>query len=315
MGRPSPTLRPRLGALAAAVLVCACSGERGTSPGEAAAPAVPSPAAVPPASRARLFLTVELKGTGRKDLPNKVEWYRLASSRKAEIELAMFFPGKSPVPIVKVGGIDKHDAPMPAGMKAMADALEPCKGDEDCQRQAMVAFGQQLMANPQAVGAMKQDETRFENWVADRRVPCAKGTFTVEDEGDGMNISPPEAAKPYRFQRTGSLDLSGQGADLLDKVCQAEVSVDRQTGLLSLRVNRLDVPVPVRMSGQAYTSEKSVPFLEEKGKLELFDQPVDTRATSWTGQGRFERAGTVSHNSGQTVAPMAATVTWRFVRE
>jgi hypothetical protein len=265
------------------------------------------------APNARLFLTIDLQGTGRKDLPNKVEWYRLASARKYEVEL-LLTPLKSPAPIVKVGGIDKDNAPLPAGMEAMRRALEPCKGDEACQRKAMTEFGQRMMANPQAVGAMKQDDTRFENWVTDWRGPCAKGTLTVQDEGDGMNISPPNPAKPYRFQRAGRLDLAGQGKDVLEKVCQAEVSVDRHTGLLSLRLNRLDIAIPVRMSGQAFTFEKSVPFLERQGKLELSDQKIDVNARSWTGQARIEKAGTVSHNSGQTVAPMAATVGWRLVR-
>jgi hypothetical protein len=278
------------------------------------APAQPGRGPAPDGAKARLFLAIDLKGTGRKDLPNKVEWYRLTSSRKAEVELALV-PVKSPAPIVKVGGIDKDNAPMPAGMQAMAKALEPCKGDQECQRKAMMAFGQQMMANPQSVGPMKQDDTRFENWIADWRGPCAKGSFTVDDEGDGVNIPPPNAARPYRFRRAGRLELSGQGRDIMEKACQVEVSVDRQTGLLSLRLNRLDVPVPVQMSGQAFTSEKSVPFLEGRGKLEVADQKIDVKAASWTGQGRFEKVGTVSHNSGQTVAPMTATLTWRFVRD
>lgn len=265
------------------------------------------------APNARLFLTIELQGTGRKDLPNKVEWYRLASKRKYDVEL-LLTPVKSPAPIVQVGGIDKDNAPMPPGMEAMRKAVEPCKGDQECQRKAMMEFGQRMMANPQSVGSMKQDDTRFENWIADWRGPCAKGTLTVEDEGDGMNISPPNPAKPYRFKRAGRLDLAGQRQDVLEKVCQAEVSLDRHTGLLSLRLKRLDIPVPVQMSGQAYTSEKSVPFLERQGKFELLDQKVDAKAKSSAGQARLASAGTVSHNSGQTVAPMAATVSWRLVR-
>lgn len=277
------------------------------------APAQPARGSNSDAPNARLFLAIDLKGAARRDLPNKVEWFRLTSSRRAEVELALV-PVKSPAPIVKVGGIDKDNAPMPAGMQAMAKALEPCKGEQECQRKAMMAFGQQMMANPQSVGSMKQDDTRFENWIADWRGPCAKGSFTADDEGDGMNISPPNSAKPYRFRRAGRLELPDQSRDVMERACQVEVSVDRQTGLLSLRLNRLDVAVPVQMTGQAFTSEKSVPFLEGRGKLELSDQKIDVKAASWAGQGKFEKAGTVSHNSGQTVAPMAGTLTWRFVR-
>lgn len=268
---------------------------------------------VPPTGR--LLLTVDLKGSGRKDLPNKVEWYRLTANRRLELELAMYMPTKSPAPMVKVGGIDGNGAPMPAGMQAIKSAVDACKGDQTCERQAATAVMQKMMASPGGLAAMQPDDSRFENWVADRRGPCAKGTLIVEDEGEGMNISPPAPAKPYRFKRTGTLEMAGQGMDVMDKACQAEISVDRQKGLLSLRINGLSVPVPVQMSGQAYTAEKSVLFLEGRNRIELFDQPVGIDAAAWSGQGRFEKAGSVSHNSGQTVAPMTADLTWRFVRD
>lgn len=269
----------------------------------------------PPAPTGRLFITVDLKGSGRKDLSNKVEWYRLTASRKLELELAMYMPMKSPAPMIKVGGVDQSNAPMPSGMAAMKDAVEACKGDQACERQAATTIMQKMMASPGGLGAMQPDNTRFQNWVADRRGPCATGMLTVEDEGDGMNISPPAAAKPYKFQRTGKLDLSGQAMNVLDKACQAEISVDLQKGLLSLRVNGLNIPVPVQMSGQAYTKENSVLFLEGRSKFELFDQPITVDEATWSGQGRFENVGSVSHNSGQTVAAMTGTLTWRFVRD
>jgi hypothetical protein len=267
---------------------------------------------VPPTGR--LFLTIDLKGSGRKDLSNKVEWYRLTASRKLDLEIAMYMPVQSPTPIVTVGGIDKDNAPMPAGMEAVKKAVEGCKGDQACERQAMTALAQKMMANPGGLGAMQPDNTRFENWLADQRGPCATGTLTVEDQGDGMNISLPSPAKPYRFRRSGKLDLAGQEMDVLEKACQTEISVDREKGLLSLRINGLTIPVPVQMSGQAYTNEKSVVFLEGRNKIELFDQPMSIDAAEWSGQGRFEKLGFVSHNSGQTVAPMTANLTWRFIR-
>ena len=269
----------------------------------------------PPVPTGRLFITVDLKGSGRKDLSNKVEWYRLTASRKLELEIAMYMPTKSPAPMIKVGGIDKDNAPMPAGMAAMKEAVEACKGDQACERQAATAIMQKMMASPGGLRAMQPDDTRFQNWFADRRRPCATGTLSVEDEGDGMNISPPAPAKPYRFQRVGKLDLSGQASDVMDKACRAEISVDLQKGLLSLRVDGLDIPVPVQMSGQAYTKERSIPFLEGRSKFELFDQPIKADEATWSGQGRFGNVGSVSHNSGQTVAPMTGTLTWRFVRD
>ncbi|MBD2748894.1 hypothetical protein IC232_19590 [Microvirga sp. BT688] len=269
----------------------------------------------PPAPTGRLFITVDLKGSGRKDLSNKVEWYRLTANRKLELELAMYMPMKSPAAMIKVGGIDQNNAPMPEGMAALKNAVEGCKGDQACERQAATAIMQKMMANPGGLGAMQPDNSRFQNWVADRRVPCATGTATVEDEGDGVNISPPAPAKPYKFQRTGKLDLSGQPTSVLDKACQAEISVDLHKGLLSLRLNGLSIPVPVQMSGQAYTKENSVTFLEGRGKFELFDQPIKVDEATWSGQGRFENIGSVSHNSGQTVAPMTGTLIWRLVRD
>lgn len=263
---------------------------------------------------ARLFLTIEAKGTGRKDLANKVEWYRLTASRKLEMEMQLT-PLQGAAPLVPVGGIDKDNAPLPAGHEAIRQALEPCKGNESCHRRVMMEIGQRMMANPQALGSMRQDHTRFENWMVDFRGPCAKGALTVEDEGDGMNISPPAAAKPYKFQRVGKLDLPGQAREVLDKACRIEVSVDRQTGRLSLRLNRFDFAVPVRLTGQAYTSEKSVPFLERSGKLEVLDQKIDVKAKSASGQVTIEKIGTVSHNSGQTVAPLSAILKWRLVRD
>jgi hypothetical protein len=268
----------------------------------------------PPEPTGRLYITVDLKGSGRKDLSNKVEWYRLTANRKLELELAMYMPMKSPAPMIKVGGIDKDNAPMPAGMEALKNAVEECKGDKTCERQAATAIAQKMMANPGGLGAMQPDNTRFENWFGDRRGPCATGTITVEDQGDGVNISPPAPARPYRFQRIGRLDLSDQATNIMDKVCRAEFSVDLQKGLISLRLNGFDAPVPVQMSGQAYTKEKLVPFLEGRSKFELFDQPIKAGEATWSGQGRFENAGSVSHNSGQTVAPMSGTLTWRFVR-
>jgi hypothetical protein len=262
----------------------------------------------------RLFLTMELKGSGSKDLSNKVEWYRLTASRKLDLELAMYMPMKSPAPMIKVGGIDHSNAPMPEGMAAIKNAVDACKGDKACERQAVTEVARKMMASPGGLGAMQPDDARFENWLADRRGPCATGTLAVEDQGDGMNISPPAPAKPYKFQRVGKLELSGQKTDVMDAACQAEISVDRQKGLLSLRINGLNIPVPVQMSGQAYTNEKSVPFLEGRNKIELFDQSVSIDAAAWSGQGQFEQIGSASHNSGQTVAPMTGTLTWRFVR-
>lgn len=282
-----------------------------TSPGHAQEAA---PDYFPGAPTGRLFLTIEMQGSGRRDLPNKVEWFRISASRKLELELAMVMPMKGSIPSVKIRGVDKDNAPLPPGLAEMQRAIEPCKGDEACQKRAAIAFSQRMMANPQAFGMAQQDNPRYENWIVDRRDACAKGTVIVEDQGDGVSIDPPSPARPYKFRRSGRLELDAKNDTLMDKVCEADIAVDKETGLVSLRLSGLQIPVPVQLSGQAFTSEKSVLFVEGQRKLEILDQAVDPNAKSWSSQSRIEKAGSVSHNSGQTVAPMTASLTWRFVR-
>lgn len=82
-------------------------------------------------------------------------------------------------------------------------------------------MGQLLMANPQAF-SLKQDGRRFQNWIVDGRGTCAKGTAQISNEGNGVNIAPPSPARPYRFRRTGSLELPAELATVAEKVCQGE---------------------------------------------------------------------------------------------
>ena len=263
----------------------------------------------------RLSISVELKGSGRRDLPNKVEWSRLKVDRRLEVELAMLVPGASTAPAVKVGGITSDDVQAPAGLQAIGNAVALCGEDEACRVQTVMAIGQRLKGNPGALGTLKQDDTRYENWIPDRRGVCGSGSITVEDEGDGVNIAPPAPAAPYRFRRSGRLTLPVETEAVVEKLCRAIVTIDRQAGLLSLRVAAGTIPVSVRLEGQAFTSETSVPFREGTGELEIFDQKIDPQGKSWQGNGRIEKAGSVSHNSGSVVAPVAATITWRFVRD
>ena len=263
----------------------------------------------------RLSISVELKGSGRRDLPNKVEWSRLKVSRRLEVELAMLVPGASTAPAVKVGGITSDDVQAPAGVEAIGKAVAACGEDEACRARTMMAIGQRLKGNPDALGTLKQDDTRYENWIPDHRGVCATGAITVDDEGDGVNIAPPAPAAPYRFRRSGRLTLPVETEAVVEKLCHAVVTIDRQAGLLSLRVAAGPIPVPVRLEGQAFTSETSVPFREGSGELEIFDQKIDPQAKSWQGNGGIEKAGSVSHNSGSVVAPVAAMIIWRFVRD
>lgn len=192
--------------------------------------------------------------------------------------------------------------------------MKNCDGDEACQRRAAAGFAVQMMASPKAQGSMKLDDRRYQNWIVDRRGACAKGTVAVADEGDGVNIAPPSPAAPYRFKRTGGLTLPVESTAVIEKICQADVSIDTRSNRLSLRLAGFDFPTPVTLQGQSFTSEKSVPFLEGAGKIEILDQPVDSDGKSGAGSERLATLGSVSHNSGATVAPVSGVLAWRFVR-
>jgi len=281
--------------------------------GSASAQAPQDPFAGAPTGR--LYVTLELKGSGRRDLPNKVEWSRLTTSRKLELELALVMPGPTLSPALPVGGSDESGASLPPVFGAMAKAMKDCEGDEACEKRAAAAFGMQMMANPKALASTKLDTTRYENWIADRRGACAKGTVVVDDEGDGVNIAPPSPAAPYRFKRTGRLALPVEAAAVVEKICSATLTIDRQKNLLSLRLGGFDFPTPVQLSGQAFTREKSTPFLEGGRPIELLDQPLDSGAKEGSGSERLAKLGSVSHNSVSTVASVDGSLTWRFVRD
>jgi hypothetical protein len=271
----------------------------------------PDPFAKSP--KARLLVTVELKGSGRKDLSNKVEWYRLTASRKLDLELAMVMPMKSPAPTLRVGGVDKDNAPMPSGLEALRKAIEGCNGNQSCEQAAAMKMSQQMMANPQAFN-IKANEDRFENWIARVGGACAKGTASVDDQGDGVNISPPAPARPYKFRRAGHLNLPAT-EKVMELVCRADLSVDKEKGLVSLRLSEFAFPVPVSFSGDLFAVQKSTPFLEGARKIELSDQKVDPEAREWSGTTPLDKIGMASHNSGQTSAPLSGTMAWRFVRD
>jgi hypothetical protein len=97
------------------------------------------------------------------------------------VALAMLVPGASTAPAVKVGGITSDDVQAPAGMEAIGKAVAACGEDEACRARTMMAIGQRLKGNPDALGTLKQDDTRYENWIPDRRGVCATGSITVED--------------------------------------------------------------------------------------------------------------------------------------
>src|SRR3546814_18160730 len=51
------------------------------------------------------------------------------------------------------------------------------------------------------------DNDRFHHWAVDRRAACATGVIAIDDEGQGVVISPPSPAAPFRYRRSGERRL------------------------------------------------------------------------------------------------------------
>ena len=101
----------------------------------------------------------------------------------------------------------------------------------------------------------------------------------------------------------------------MELVCRADLSVDKEKGLVSLRLSEFAFPVPVTFSGDLFAVQKSTPFLESGRKIELSDQKADPEVREWSGTAPLDKIGMASHNSGQTSAPLSGTMTWRFIRD
>lgn len=264
-----------------------------------------------------LHVTVELAGQARNDFPNGIEWAGLTTNRTMSIDLAMLMPQAATGPGLPLGGVAPGDAPLPAGMATIAQAMEACGEDEACRMKSMMALGKQLQANPQALGTLEADTTRYETWTPDRDGACASGNVSVADAGDGVAFVPPDPARKYHFERIGGVELraSAQEPEFVEALCVAVLAVDRKLGLASLRLPAGGIAVPVELTGQAFTSEKRVEFLEGAQRIEVLDQPIDAGSKTWGGEADLNRVGSVSHNSGQVVVPVNARITWEFVRD
>lgn len=264
------------------------------------------------ANTGTLWLEIELSGSGRTDLPNGVEWAALDATRSIALQLRMVDVGNGGVPIVPVagvGGARGANPLIPAGLEEMEAAMAACHGDQACQMLTSMRFSQEMMVMGQAF-ADTLESKRFGNWSAARTGDCAAGTMSVRDVGQGVVISPPSPAAPYRFERAGSIDLPGGLEAIRESVCSAELTHDTESGLVSLRLPTGGLMVPVALSGHAFTDETAVPLIEGQHLVELLDQP--STGQDLGGQVTLDRLGSASHNSGQVVAPLRATITWWF---
>lgn len=268
----------------------------------------------PGAATGTLHISMDLTGYGRTNMPNGVEWAGLTALRSFDIRLRMVDVGNGNVPIVPItGATGPGGGPlgMPPAMAAMEDEMAACNGNQACQIAVMTQLGKQLMES--AAPPAEMDFTRFQNWATDRRVPCAEGSLSVNDDLQGVTIPPPNPAVAYRFQRVGLLKLPAGLESIIDNLCVAEMAFDTQTMVVSLRLPAGGLDVPVDLIGaQAFTDETVVELIEGVGKLELLDENVSS-PSNLLGEAVIEKVGSASHNSGQVVAPLRAAISWSFV--
>lgn len=260
--------------------------------------------------RGKLDVRIELSGRHRVDFANGVEWAAIEAQRTLEIEFAVVDVGNDGLPIVSEG---KAGAALPPAMEDLKAKIDACGEDQQCLAQTMMEFAKSGGGNPfqQMTG---QQPGRYSNFAADRVGTCASGTMVVQDVLSGVYIPPPEPARAYRFTRNGSLTLPRDDFKLMDVVCAVELTLDRETGHMSLRLPAAKLAVPVRLGSGAFTDERAVPLIEGKQVIELFNQPAG-RDGAWTGVAEIGAVGSASHNSGQVAAPLKARVKWTFSEE
>lgn len=261
------------------------------------------------APRAKLHVRIELVGSNRVDFPNGVEWAAIEAFRTLEIDFALVDVGNDGLAIVSAGDPNAT----PSGMADLQGKIEACGEDQKCLGAVMMEFAKASEGNSDVFAQMTgQQPGRYRNFAADRAGTCASGTLVVQDMLSGVYIPPPEAARPYRFPRDGSLVLPQDDASLMDYACSVEVSLDQATGQMSLRLPAAKLAVPVKLGPGAFTDETATLLTEDLQVIELFDQPTG-RDGGWTGIAEVDAAGFASHNSGQVIAPLKARIEWRLV--
>ncbi len=257
--------------------------------------------------RGVLDVRIELTGRNRVDSPNGVEWAAIEARRTLELRFAVVDVGNDGLPIVSPKGSGVALSP---AMETLKAKLAACGEDQLCLSRTMMELAGSGGGNP-FLEMTGQQPGRYVNYTGDRSGTCASGTLGVDDLLSGVYIPPPEPSRAYRFFRKGSLTLPQEDLSLTDTICSVELTLDRQTGRMSLRLPASKLSVPVRMGAGAFTGEKAVPLIEGRQAIELFDQPAGPDG-AWTGAAEVAAAGSVSHNSGQVAAPLKAQITWRF---
>ncbi len=262
--------------------------------------------------RATLHVRLQLAGSGRVNLPNGVEWFAISAQRTLDVTYALVDVGNDVVPIV--GGVP--DGAVPQEMVDLENKLAECGENQACLAATMMEFARSGQGGQNPFAAMTGMEAgRYRNFAADRASgACADGSVVVDDILSGVVIPPPNPAVAYRFTRTGALSLPQEDFAIIDAICAAEVSLDTQTGKVSLRLPLGRIGVPVTMGPTAFTHENSVPFAEGQGALELLNQP-SAQDGGWSGAADVDDVGSASHNSGQVGVDLSGRISWRLMTE
>lgn len=257
--------------------------------------------------RSRLHVRLELAGSGRVDLPNGVEWSALSAVRTLELTYALVDVANDGIPIV--GGVPAGT--VPPAMRDLEAKLAECGDSQACLAAVMMEFAGSGQGGQNPFAAMTgMQPGRYRNFSADRAAgACVDGTVMVDDILSGVTIPPPNPAVAYRFTRVGALTLPVEVFATIDAICAAEVSLDTQTGTMSLRLPVGRIDVPVTMGPSAFTDEQAVRFVEGDGTLELLDRPT---GGSWSGSADLDALGSASHNSGQVVVGLSGRISWQL---
>ncbi len=292
-----------------------------------AALAQPDPFANAPTGT--LTINIEIDGSNKHVAANKVEWHELNVARRLQLEMPMVRVATAPVgfrtsPKAQAALAQQANAQPPAGMAEMQKAMDACKGNQQCLMESGMKFARMMRdgAMQKPAGPAMAEKDRFHHWTTDRRRPCASGTITIDEKGNGMAISPPKPAAPFNYRRVGEVRLPAELEPIIEKVCAATLAIDTKDRTLDIGIPGLTVPVKLKYSGNAFSTEngRAVVMVEgvkngvQVGAFDLFDFPVDPSAKLMTGSRVVERVGQVGHAGGYGVAPVRATVTWRFAR-
>jgi hypothetical protein len=277
-----------------------------------------------------LTITIDVDGTNRHVAKNKVEWHELTVARRVRLELPMVRVGTAPAGFrtsakSQAAMAQQTNAQPPAGMAEMQKAMEACRGNQQCLMENGMKFGRMMQEGrmEKPAGPPMAEKDRFHHWATDRRRPCASGSITIDERGNGMVISPPNPVAPFNYRRFGEVKLPAELEPIVEKVCAATLAIDTKDRTLDIGISGLSVPVRLTYSGNAFSTEsgRAVVMVEEVrngvqvGAFDLFDFPVDPSAKQMTGTRVVEKVGQVTHAGGYGVAPVRASVSWSFVRD